>query len=89
MPELDPSSTKRRWEPEGGVSKHNEKIHRESRFASHHKNLPFTFSKPVHGERSKFVECINCGYKTFVSKNTVGMICSSCKKYTAVKEVIG
>lgn len=88
MPELDPGSTKRRWTPEGGVKKHNERIHRDSRLVDHHKNLPFTFSKPTRGGRSKFVKCTNCGYTTCVSKNTVGMICSQCKKYVTVEEVI-
>ena len=27
--ELSPGVTKRRWEPEGGINKHNERIHRE------------------------------------------------------------
>lgn len=86
--ELSPGITKRRWEPEGGIGKHNGRIHSESRFVDHHKNLPFTFSKPGHSKKTKTIRCSSCGYKTFVSVNTVGMICNSCGKYAAVEEVI-
>ena len=88
MPELDPGMTKRRFEPEGGIRRHNERIHHESRFVDHHKNLPFTFSKPAGVKKSKAVECTNCGYTTSVSKNTVGIICPACKKYAPVREVV-
>lgn len=88
MPELDPGMTKRRWTPEGGVQRHNERIHHDSRLVDHHKNLPFTFSKPTRAKKSKLVECTNCGYTTSVSKNTVGMICHRCKKYVTVKGVV-
>lgn len=88
MPELDSGMTKRRFEPEGGVRKHNERIHRESRLVDHHRNLPFTFSGPPRTKKFKTVECANCGYTTCVSKNTVGMICNQCKKYVAVEGVI-
>jgi hypothetical protein len=85
--ELSPGATKRRWEPEGGVRRHNEKIHRESRYANEHKNLPFKFSKPPKSKRQMTVECVECGYMTHVSVNTVGMICNECKAYVSVKEV--
>jgi len=87
MPELSPGSTGRRWEPEGGVKKHNERIRRESKFIDEHKNLPFTFSKPQRPKKTRLVECSNCGYRTYAPKNTVGMICRECKKYAAVKGV--
>lgn len=86
--ELPAGSTPRRWEPECGVQKHNERIHRESKYADDHKNLPFTFRKPPKPKgRSVYVQCDNCGYITGGSTATVGMICPECKKYSSVTEV--
>lgn len=85
--ELSPGTTGRRWEPEAGVNKHNEKIHRESRYADEHKDLPFTFSKPKKAGRRQYMECDTCGYIVYVSINTVGIICNECKSYVSVKEV--
>lgn len=85
--ELSPGSTKRRWEPEGGIERHRHKIHRESRHADEYKNLPFTFSKPGKGKRRKTAECSNCGKIISVSINTVGIICNDCHSYASVKEV--
>ena len=86
--ELTPGATPRRYEPSGGVGKHNARIHRESKFADEHKNLPFSFSKPPkRTSRSKYVKCDNCNYITSVSINTVGMVCPECKKYSSVTEV--
>lgn len=86
--ELSPGVTKRRWEPEGGVRKHNERIHRESSYTDQHKNLPFAFSKPTHSGRKRYMECEKCGYIVHVSINTVGIICNECKAYVNVKEVL-
>lgn len=88
MPELDPGMTKRRWDPEGGVRAHNERIHRESKFADEHKKLPFSFSKPSRHKKSKTVKCGECGHVVSVPKNTIGMICNECKKYVSVEEVV-
>lgn len=86
--ELTPGSTPRRWTPSGGVRKHNEKIHRESKYADDHKNLPFSFRKPPKPKGlPAFIKCDNCGHITAASKITVGMICSRCKKYSSVTEV--
>ncbi len=85
--ELSPGITKRRWEPEGGINKHNEKIHRESKYADSHKSLPFKFSRPPKSKRQMVVECIECGYVTSASVNTVGMICNECKDYVSVRAV--
>jgi uncharacterized OB-fold protein len=87
MPELSPGSVGRRWIPEGGIQNHRDKIHRDSKFADDNKNLPFTFSKPRRTTRSIVVRCKNCGYVTSVSKNTVGMICVQCEKYSNVEEI--
>lgn len=83
--ELDPGSTKPRYEPEGGWHKHKERIHRESKVADDHKNLPFKFSKPRKHRRHTAVRCKNCGYVTSAPVNTVGIICPECKKYSSVE----
>lgn len=83
---LSPGSP-RRWEPECGIKKHNERIHRESKYADDHKNLPFTFSKPKKAKRQEYFICNNCGYVLSANVNTVGVICSSCKKYSSVRGV--
>lgn len=85
---LSPGSG-RRYDPASGVRKHNEKIHRESKFADNYKNLPFTFSKPKKPKAQIIVRCCNCGHITSVNKNTVGVICSECKIYSSVKEIKG
>jgi formylmethanofuran dehydrogenase subunit E len=86
--ELRPGVTKRRWEPEGGVNKLNQRIHKESKFADSHKNLPFSFSKPVKVRgRTSLVKCDNCGAVTYGTNTTVGIICKHCNKFSSVSEV--
>jgi len=84
---LDPGVTKRRWEPEEGTRKLNERIHRESKSVDDHSNLPFTFSKPKKPKRHNVVECKECGHLASVPINTVGMICAECKQYVTVEGV--
>jgi len=86
MPYSGPGAD-RRWEPEGGVRKHNERIHRESKEVDRYSNLPFTLSKPQKPKKHIDVVCDACGYCVRVPKNTVGMICLSCKKYSSVKAI--
>lgn len=75
---LSPGS-KRRYDPEVGIKKHNERIHRESKIADS-KNLPFTFSKPLKSPGKKFsIECA-CGNVLNINTNTVAIICSRCNK---------
>ena len=81
--ELSPGATKPRYEPEGGWTKHKERIHKESKIADN-KNLPFTFSKPRR-TRHTTGRCKSCGYTTSVSVNAVGLICPECNKYSAVE----
>ncbi|MBV5346643.1 hypothetical protein JZU46_00200 [bacterium] len=83
--ELSPGSP-RRYEPEQGVRKHNERIHSESRHADHYKNLPFTFSNVAKPKSSTVKFCANCGVATYVHKNAVGIICSACNKYSKLLE---
>lgn len=86
--ELPPGTTPRRYEPEIGVHKHNERIHRESKYADSHKNLPFSFRKPPKPMgRNTYIQCNNCGNISLGSTATVGIICSSCNKFSAVTEV--
>lgn len=86
--ELRPGVTPRRWEPEEGVNRLNNKIHKESKIADDHKNLPFSFSKPYKpkGRLKRFV-CNNCGHLINGSSVTVGVICSNCNKFSTVSEV--
>jgi hypothetical protein len=85
---LSPGTTDRRWIPPGGLKRHNEKIHRESKFADDHKNLPFSFSKPKKPRGiSTYVKCDNCGHVIAATSVTVGLICPSCKKFSSVSKV--
>lgn len=87
--ELTPGSTGRRWTPPGGLKRHNERIHKESKFADDHKDLPFSFSKPSKPKgRSAYIKCNNCGYVTSGTTATVGIVCPECKKFSTVTEVI-
>ena len=85
--ELDPG-TGRRYEPSMGTRKHNERIHRESKWADDNKNLPFSFSKPKKQGRSRAVKCSNCGNVTNATINTVGIICVKCNQYSSVEEYV-
>lgn len=86
--ELRPGATPRRWEPEEGVGKLNARIHRESRFADKHKNLPFSFRKPPKAAgRSLVIKCDNCGNVTRGTTATVGIICKKCNKFSTVTGV--
>jgi hypothetical protein len=84
---ITPGSVGRRYEPPIGVKKHNERIHKESKYADDNKKLPFSFSKPSKSKKSKLVKCCNCDNITYASINTIGIICSNCHKYSAVEEV--
>ncbi len=82
-----PPGSPRRWEPEQGIKKHNEHIHRESKYADDHKNLPFSFSKPKRDIKCTLFVCNSCGEFMYSSINTVGVICRSCKKFVKVSKV--
>ena len=77
----------RRWIPEGGIKRHNEKIHRESKIADDYKNLPFTFSKPPRNKRHGWFECVECGKIISASINTDMCVFSNCKKATKVEKI--
>lgn len=85
--ELPAGSTPRRYEPAQGVKKHNERIHKEAKAMDKYGKLPFTFSKPKKEQSKKLARCTNCGEIKYVNKNTVGVICSTCKTYASVEEV--
>ena len=83
-----PAGSPRRYEPDTGVRKHNERIHRESKYADDWKNLPFSFKKarkPFGG--SVVLRCDNCGHITTGTTATVGIICDACKKFSSVTEI--
>jgi DNA-directed RNA polymerase subunit RPC12/RpoP len=84
--ELTPGATPRRWIPEGGIKKHNEKIHRESK-VSDNKNLPFQFSKPPKNKRHEWFECVECGRVISAPVNTIMYACPDCKKATKVERI--
>ena len=86
--ELAAGVTPRRYEPECGVGKHNERIHRESRHVDEHKNLPFSFRKPLKPKgRSVYIKCDACGHITSGTTVTVGIVCKECGKFSSVSEV--
>ena len=86
--ELTPGATPRRYEPKGGVNKHNARIHKESKIADS-KGLDFTFRKPPKPKgRNTYISCDNCGYITSGTTVTAGIICPECKKFSTVTEVI-
>ena len=85
--ELSPGVTDRRWIPEGGLQKHRDKIHKESKLSDDHLNLPFEFSKPIKAGRQGWFECVECSRELFVSVNTVMCICPYCKKVTKVERI--
>jgi len=87
MGERSPGSTKRRWVPEGGEKKLREKIHRESKFADDHKDLPFTFSKPTKNKKHDLFECVECGTIISAPTNTIMCVCSCCSKATKVERI--
>ncbi|GAG08014.1 unnamed protein product [marine sediment metagenome] len=87
--ELSPGSTPRRWIPDGGEQKLRDKIHRESKFADNHKNLPFNFSKPPRSGKSYLFKCLECGHTFSAFKNTIMCICSICKKAAKTERVDG
>ena len=85
--ELSPGATPRRYEPAGGLKKHRERIHRESKQIDG-KNLDFTFGKPYKPRgRPTILACDNCGYVLSGTTATAGVICPECKKFSTVSEV--
>jgi len=86
--ELPAGATPRRYEPESGIQKHNERIHKESRYVDEHKNLPFSFRKPQKPMgRTAYVQCDNCGNVSGGTTATVGVICKSCGTFSTVTEI--
>ena len=86
--ELSPGSTDRRYEPSIGTKKHNERIHKESKYTDEHKNLQFTFGKPPKAKgRFVYIRCDSCGHITPATSITVGIVCRECKKFSSVTEV--
>jgi len=87
--ELSPGEVGRRYEPEEGVAKLNNRIHRESAYADSHKNLPFKFNKAYRSSgRNTYVRCDNCGNISVGTTITVGIVCKNCKQFSTVSEVI-
>ncbi len=71
---------------EKGTRKYNERIHKESRYADTHKNLPFEFTKPQKNKPSNvLVVCEECGKDLHVTQDTVVVICGHCKHFNKTK----
>lgn len=79
-------SGKRRYIPEGGLQKHRDKIHKESKMADQ-KNLPFTFSKPIRRTCHDTFRCEGCGHIMYLPRNSVMVICSNCNELRKVTEL--
>lgn len=71
---------------EMGPKKYKERIHRDSKFADGHKNLPFKFSKPKKSKPTNVrIECSKCGRDLFVTDESILVVCGSCKELTRIK----
>jgi len=69
-----------------GKKKYSEMVSSGSK-AADDKNLPFSFSAAKKsGSRSVICECPGCSELSAVTKNTVMLVCSSCKKLFDVDE---
>ena len=85
--ELSPGEVGRRYEPEGGLKRHRERIHKESAYADSNLNLPFEFSKPKKSGRQELKRCYECGEAIYTSINTVGFICKNCGKFVKAERI--
>ena len=91
--ELTPGSAPRRYEPASGITKHNERIHRESKQMEKNGNLPFTFSKPNKSSgKTKYLQCRECGEITAVTSkflvSKVSYECKSCRHWNSDAEEV-
>ena len=85
--ELSAGEVGRRYEPEGGLKNHRERIHKESAYADSNLNLPFEFSKPKKSGRQELKRCYECGEAIYTSINTVGFICKNCGKFVTAERI--
>lgn len=75
-------------EQEMGTNKYRDMIHDHNDKNKHILDkLPFTFPKKkiVRSHLNILLECPNCGDEKWGTENTVGFVCSSCKKYVSAK----
>jgi len=72
-----------------GSKNYKEMIDKGSK-AADRKNLPFKFGKPKSESKlGTFCECKNCGHVSNVSKNTIMIVCSSCRTlYKVTDDVV-
>ncbi|MCK5020529.1 MAG: hypothetical protein KAS32_26155 [Candidatus Peribacteraceae bacterium] len=72
-----------------GSRKYNERIHRESRYADTHKNLPFKFSKPLKRKSNNvLVVCKECTHDLHITQETIIVVCSWCGYMNKVKDEV-
>jgi hypothetical protein len=82
-----PGHTGRRWIPEGGLQKHRDRIHRESKQSDKHGNLPFKFSKPTKPKKHEWFVCTKCEKELSLPRNTYMCVCPECKKLIKVERI--
>jgi hypothetical protein len=83
-----PPGTPRRWEPECGTTRLEERIRKETAYAIDNKKLPFSVQKPPKPRGySVLISCDNCGYVTYGTNITTGIICPKCKTFSSVTVV--
>jgi rubrerythrin len=71
---------------EKGTKAYKEKIHRESKYAKDHKNLPISFSKPKKQKAQNILFiCLECGHEMFITEDTLFIVCSACNKLNRTK----
>jgi uncharacterized membrane protein len=69
-----------------GTKAYREKIHKETKFARDHKNLPFTFSKPKkYKSNNVLFICPVCEDEIFITEDTIMVICDRCKTLSRTK----
>lgn len=77
--------SERRWIPEKGTQAYKDRIHKESKLADEHKNLPFTFSKPRRAKATDIFVC-DCGHTFSAPKGIIMFVCSNCKQLKKVNK---
>jgi hypothetical protein len=70
-----------------GKRKYRERIHKDAKFSSDNKNLPYSFSKPKKEKATnRHFECSVCQEDLFGTEDTYLIICSKCGHVNKVRE---
>lgn len=69
------------------TKKRREQIHKESKFAGDHKNLPFTFSKPKKPTPHRDIyQCEECGHILHISASRTHAVICRCNNFIIIEE---